>query len=212
MFHAIPPKLSRRQSLQRLAGIGLALTSGVVTGALSGCAEPLPAPNRPPLSYSHLGQLEFDVSDLQVVSEYHAPLMRPNVEHEMPVSPQQALERWANDRIATVGASGTARFIILNASVKEVELPRTEGVKGYFTVDQSQRYEARVEVRLEVNSPYRGTNGFVTVSVNRSTTVPEDSSLRDREDTWYRLVQELMIEFDTEMEKAVRARLRGLMY
>lgn len=202
-------KLSRRQSLVRFATVCAALG---VAAAAAGCAQPVPPPSRPPLIYSHLGPLEFDVADLQIVAEYQSPLVRPNVEHEMPVSPQQALERWANDRIATVGSSGVARFIILNASVKEVELQRTDGVKGYFTVDQSERYEARVEVRLEVNSPNRGANGFVNVAVNRSITVPEDASLRQREDTWYKLVQELMVDFDNEMEKSVRARLRGMMY
>ena len=48
---------------------------------------------------------------------------------------------WVHDRLEATGTTRRARARIIDASVKESELPRTKGLTGAFTTDQAQRWD-----------------------------------------------------------------------
>jgi hypothetical protein len=176
---------------------------------LAACQTLAPKQKFPDLTYAHLGALNLNVAALDVVSDYRAPLKKPNVEHLFPTRPEQALERWARDRLKAGGKRGSARFIITRAAVTETSLKLKTGITGAFTTDQAERYDAVIEASLEILGPGGIRKAFASARVIRSRTVPEGISLNDREKMWFSLIESLMKDFNTEMENNIRQNLGG---
>jgi hypothetical protein len=176
---------------------------------LTACQTPAPEQKFPDLTYVHLGALNLNVAALDVVSDYRAPLKKPNVEHLFPTPPEKALERWARDRLKAGGNRGSARFIITQAAVTETSLKLKTGLTGAFTTDQAERYDAVIEATLEIYGPDGIRKAFASARVIRSRTVPEGISLNDREKMWFSLTEALMRNFNTEMENNIRSNLGG---
>jgi hypothetical protein len=138
-----------------------------------------------------------------VVREYASPGVKPNVEHLFPVAPAAAAERWARERLRPVGAEGVAVVKIVQGSVVEVPLPRTQGVRGAFTTDQSERYDAVLEVSIEASRRSDGRRSMVSSRASRSRTVPEDVSLNDREKVWFEMTEALMNDLNAALERQI---------
>jgi hypothetical protein len=173
---------------------------------IAGCASVAPQrPVFPELSYAHLAPLRFDAGKVTVVEEYVAPLKRPNVEHEMPLRPSAAAVRWANDRVKAAGGSArTVRVTVKKAGVVETELPRSTGLRRMFTTEQAQRYDAELELIVEVLSDRGLREGFASAQARRSTTVAEDITLAEREKVYFTLVEQMMADIDRELESNIR--------
>jgi hypothetical protein len=159
----------------------------------------------PEIGFSHLAPLSFDASKVEVVNEYVAPLKRPNVEHEMPLRPAAAAERWAKDRVKAAGnSSRSVRVTVKNARVVESELKRATGLRGMFTTDQAQRYDAELEMLIEVRNDRGFREGSASALSKRSFTVPEGITINDREKEYFKLVEEMMADINRELERSIR--------
>ena len=181
--------------------------AAVLLVAAAGCATPAPAPE-PQLGYAHLGPIRLDVAGIEIVDAYLPPLREPHVEHEFPVSPAEALQRWAQDRLVAAGRERGARFVIRDAAVREVRLPRKKGLRGLFTTDQSERYDGRVAVALEIRSQRSSFRDAIVEAVaERSRTVPEDASVEERERVFLQLTEDLVASLNGEIEKQIAAHL-----
>jgi hypothetical protein len=120
--------------------------------------------------------------------------------------PARALRRWADDRLVAAGAPGRyARFVIQDAKVIETELPRTRGVRGAFTTDQTHRYEVTLAAALEIREE-RGNfrNAFASAKAMRSRTTAENITLNDREKAWHELLEMTMADINTSLERQIR--------
>lgn len=184
----------------------------LLLAVLVAAAAPLApaAAQQPPglgLSFAGKGVMTLDVAEIEVVDEYVPPMKEPNVEHLLPVTPSDAVRLWVQDRLKAGGGSGRARIVIRTASVKETELERTGGIRGWFTKDQSERYEGRLDVEVQVDRPAQGFAGSASVSVTRSTTVAEDVSLAEREKAMLDLVRAMATDLDAQLDAAIRANL-----
>ena len=179
------------------------LASVAVMGG--GCSNPPPRPVYTDIRFS--GEpLRLDVADVLPVEENYKPGFKaPNVEHLFPVVPVRALEFWPRDRLRAAGSRNHARFTILNASVRETELPKTPGLQGTFTREQAQRYDAVIEARLDIVDEARFVSHSTSARVTRSQTVPEGISPNEREKIWYDMTRGLMTEFDQAMEQNIRS-------
>ncbi|WP_119677321.1 hypothetical protein [Indioceanicola profundi] len=149
--------------------------------------------------------ITLDVASIEVDDQYVPPMRDPHVEHVIPVSPAEAVRLWTQDRLRAGGSQGTARVVIRNASVMEEPLERTGGIRGWFTKDQSERYTGRLQVEIVVENG--GFQGTATTNVARSTTVPEDVSLAEREKVMLELVRNLARDLDSQLEPAIRQHL-----
>jgi hypothetical protein len=193
--------MGRRFALLRFAAVAL----GVF--ALGACQSPPPRPTFPELTWTHLAPFRLDVAEIEIVSEYEPTFRPPNVEHLTPALPEGAARRWAEDRIEAAGREGRAKVIIREASIVEVPLALEEGVRGYVTTEQAERYDAVVEVEIEIRGPRGYRDGFAKARAERTRTVPEDITLNERERVWFELTDGLMKDFDAEMSKNIRQHL-----
>lgn len=190
--------MNRREWLKTMVGLAAA-------GAVGAC-ETAPPQRLPELSYKHLEPLRLDVARIDVADEYTAPAAAPHVEHLFPMPPARALRRWADDRLVAAGTPGRyARFVIQDARVIETELPRTRGVRGAFTTDQTHRYELTLAAALEIREE-RGNfrNAFASAKAMRSRTTAEGITLNEREKAWHELLEMTMADLNTSLERQIR--------
>ena len=167
----------------------------VLALGLAACETPAPVQKLPELTYTHLGPLRLNVARIEVVSQYRPPLQAPNVEHLFPTSPLKAVRHWARDRLKAVGRSGTARLVVKKASAVETSLQKKTGLKATFTKQQSHRYDLDLEATIEMPT------GRATARATRFTTIREDASINERDRIWFDLTENLMRDFNAEMEK-----------
>ncbi|WP_334130352.1 hypothetical protein [Sneathiella sp.] len=190
-----------------MAGIKrfLIAVSLLMTGVLAGCVQAPPQPSYPDITFQHLRPIYLDVGEIRIVDEFRAPLQRPHVEHELPVSINHAIRNWVSDRLKTTGNSAAVAIVtIRDASALEKELDKAAGLRGLVTKSQSELYEFHALVEVKVNE-ISGAYAVATAEVTRSKSVPEGITLNEREKMYYTQVNALMQAFDQEMEKNIRA-------
>lgn len=175
--------------------------------ALTACNTPPPEQKLPDLGYALTPPVRLNVRAVEVIWSYQPPYKAPNVDHLFSTPPGRAAERWANDRLKPEGAQGLARFFIRNASVIQTRLKTTSGVPGLFKTEQSDRYDAVLEVELRVQDDVGVKDGVVTARAAVSQTVPEDITLNDLEKMWFGMTETLMRELNKQLEANIQAHL-----
>ena len=167
------------------------------------CTVPPPQTEFPEITYQHRPAIRFDVSEVVVERAYAPPLDEPHVDHLMPNPPVTLAIQWAQDRLAAVGQADRLVFRIVDASVVETELHSDESLQDMFTVSQSERYDARLAVEVELVENGGFSRSLVKTEAERSVTLPEDSSLHEREKVWFKLSEAVMNDLDAELEKSL---------
>jgi hypothetical protein len=176
--------------------------------SLVGCNTPPPQQKLPEITYAEMALIRLDVRAVEVIWSYAPPYKAPNVDHLFAVPPGRAAERWANDRLKPEGSQGLARFIIRNASVVQTRLKTTGGVSGLFKAEQSDRYDAVLEVELRLQDSSGLKDGVVSARATATQTVPENITLNDLEKTWFGMTESLMRELNKQLEANIRAHLQ----
>jgi len=193
------PKLMRKFVIVMVTAV---LWTGAVT------AQDEPVRPFPPMTFSG-SDLLFDAAALFVSSTFEPSLTPPHVEHLAPVSPEAALRQWASDKLAVTGTgTSTIELAIGEAVLLEEPLNVTEGVSGWFRKDQAAKYTARLAATLRINQA-NGASASASASVWRSTTVEEDTELADLEIVWFRLIEQVVNDFQASLEPQVRSQMAG---
>lgn len=179
--------------------------------AVAGCETPVNQRSFPEQTFQHLPPISLDVREINIIHLFEPPLKAPHIEHEMPVPPHIAVERWVVDRLRATGTSGRAVVTIRDASVVEARLKRLGGIKGTFTTEQSERYDAKVEVVIEATDGKGLRSANAVAASLRNRTVPENATLRERRTLWYELTEKLMSDFDRTFESQIRKHLAAFL-
>lgn len=191
--------------MKRLPALAAVFAAAVF---VSGCANEVQKPGFPQISFAHLQPISLNVARVEVENRYVSPATRPNVEHEFPVSPAAAASNWGRDRLRAVGQSGTARVIVRRASVVEVPLKRSTGLKGAFTRDQSERYDAIIDMLVEVRDAQGNVRVSAESTAKRSRSVSENISLNEREKVWFSMTEAMMADLNTSLENQIRIHMK----
>src|SRR5271166_2639491 len=180
------------------------LVSFVLAGVLIGCDTPATRPVFPDIRFTDLPKLRLDVAAIDLQDEFKPTFQAPDVEHLFPVSPQHAMENWVHDRLVATGTTRRARVRLIDARVKEVELPKTPGITGMVTTDQAERYDATLEMSVDI----LGDRGFpersISAKATRSQSVAEGITPNERDQAWYAMTKQVMSDLNQELEKQMR--------
>jgi len=196
---------TRRSVILMAVGLG---GSGLVAG-ISGCAHPPERPAFPDLSFAQKPPFLFRAQRVEVRSQYRRPNSLPNVEHLMPLAPDRAAGLWADDRLQANGeGDALVRFTVHDASVVETRLRVERGLSGLLKTEQAESYFAQLEATVELVDDITGVSlGEAHAKVWRSQTVPEDATINEREETWFALVESLILAFDTALSAQILTHL-----
>jgi hypothetical protein len=175
---------------------------------LAACDTP---PNRQPfptLTFQDRPSLRLDVAQVEIVEAYKAPGSPPHVDHLFPQKPADVAAAWGRDVLRAAGERGMATYTVVDASATETALPRATGMSQMFRTEQSDRYDLRIEVKLEVGNPLLASTGYVIATATRSQTVAEDMTLNEREAVWFQMTESAMRELDKKLEAEIRDKLQ----
>ena len=171
--------------------------------ALSGCTTPPPVRNLDTISFSERPPIRLDVREIEIQRAYQPPSVAPNVDHMFPVPPAAGAQLWAAERLRAAGPLRRARFIVLEAPVIEIPLARSDDLTATFTIEQSERYEARLVTELQILAEDDRIEASVTVEVTHSRTVPENLTLNERVEVWHEMTRSLLDEMDRQLEATI---------
>ncbi len=171
--------------------------------ALSACATPPSVRNLDTISYSERPPIRLDVREIEIQRAYQPPNAAPNVDHLFPVPPAAGAQLWAADRLKAAGLLRRARFIVREAPVIEVPLARSGGLTGAFTIEQSERYEARLVAELQILAEDGRVEASVTVEVTHHRSVPENVTLNERVQVWHEMTRNLLDEMDRQLDATI---------
>lgn len=190
---------SRRSFLS----VALLLTGGLPL--IAACTPPPPpSPDYTQIGFGHRSPLRLNVARVVFRDESRQPREAPEVGHLFPDPPATVVERWVRDRLQAVGSTGEIEAVLREASVTETTLPRSSGLRGLVTREQSERYDARIALTLRARNARGEPDGSVEVRLERSTTVRENLGRGERTAIWHRLMEEMARSLDEEMERAIR--------
>jgi hypothetical protein len=94
--------------------------------------------------------------------------------------------------------------VVSNASIIETPLKVTSGVRGWFTTDQAARYDATIEVEVQIRDAGGVQRAFTRAKAERSRSVPENASIIDRERVLFDLVEATTTDINTELDRGIR--------
>lgn len=194
--------------MRRRKSVLSAVFAAAAALGVMGC-EPPQLSAYPEITFAHQQRIGLNIESVEAVMTYAPPLRHPNIEHFMPGKPLDSAKNWAADRIRPAGPGGKAVFTVTELSVKEVPLEIETGITGVLTTDQSERYEAVLQARIELVSAAGTERGEVMARAERFITVPEDATLNERDEVLFKLAEDLLADFNIEMEENIRAHLGG---
>lgn len=174
---------------------------------LTSCAPSVQLPGPVGLAYLAAKPLHLKVSRVEVVKKYQSSSTFPHVENDFPMPPVAMIQQWVQDRLLPVGDTGYAIVTIEEASVIEKPLQGTKGFKGLFTVDQSEQYDAKMSVKIEIFDDTGNSRGFAYARAQGSRTVAENYTLGQRRKVWIVMMEKIMNNLDEELNRNMRAYL-----
>ena len=184
--------------------ISLALFAALLTA----CAPSAELPDPIGLAYLENKPLRLNVARVEVIKKYQSSSTPPHVENNFPVPPVAMIQQWVQDRLLPVGKCGYATVTIEDASVIETSLQGTPGFKGMFTVDQSERYDASMSVKIEIFDDLGNLKNFAYARTKGSRTVGENLTLGQRRKVWIIMMEKIMNSLDAELDLNVRSYLK----
>ena len=181
-----------------LAVLGLSLAGAA-------CSTPLEKSILPEITFEGQPKLTFAASSVETILEYQPTAQPPHIELAIPQPPASVATRWTRDRIALDNSQqNRVTVIVKKASVTEVDLKKTPGLRGSFTEDQVARFDTEVEMAVEVRDARGFRVGEATASARRSNSMGEKATLNDRDRLIHALVRETMMAVNRELERNIR--------
>ena len=173
----------RRAMLRRNGALVPAL---LVTTILAGCdgSPPPPPQNFPAVHYDYLTPLRLNVADVEVEDGSSPP--DGDLAGRSPVKPAQAMQQMAHDRLIAAGGSGTATFVVTEASITRTDNGITE----------------HLAARLEISNAGGGHAGFAEAHVTRTETPGNGEPAGPA--SLYELTRQAMEDMNVEFEYQVR--------
>lgn len=184
------------------------ITLTFLAALLTACAPSAELPAPVGLTYLENKPLCLNVARVEVIKKYQSSSTPPHVENNFPVPPVAMIQQWVQDRLLPVGKCGYATVTIEDASVIETPLSGTPGFKGMFTVDQSERYDASMSVKIEIFDDLGNLKNFAYARTKGSRSVGENLTLGQRRKVWIVMMEKIMNNLDAELDLNARTYLK----
>ena len=175
---------------------------------LAACTSAPPTPSFTPIGFGQYPSMKVNAPRVDVQEDYVSPLAPPHVEYEMPVRPVELVRGWVRDRLRPIGASGTFRVVIKDASVVAEKLKTKGGIQGALTTQQGTNLIAKISVEIVYEQPSQGTSSSTSVNIFRTQTLAEDASINDRDNAYYQLAKDLAADLNQQLETNINQNMR----
>jgi hypothetical protein len=178
---------------------------------LAACADEARPPVTPlTLDYTRLGKIVLAVNDVSVAQSgalSGAPIDKQSFADLKPQLADAAY-RWGYDRLQAGGGQGRAQLVITKASITRTLMQPVGGFEALFRRDAGEKWVAQLGAELRVAGAANDFSGVASAYVTRSTTLPENASAGERENTYRRLLLAMIDDLNLRMEKSIREYLQ----
>ncbi|MBX7197934.1 MAG: hypothetical protein K1X51_01000 [Rhodospirillaceae bacterium] len=166
-----------------------------------------------PLRFADATMFSTDAVALSINIEARPPKEYPHVMYRAPFTFEQAVKAWAAARFNLSGNSvNTLRVTLKEGDITEKLLPKTGGIKGWFTKDQAAEYDARLAVEVAVIDP----NGKSVASAEgkswQTQTVTEGATEDDKRKVWADMIKATFDNMDAELLPRMRSTMSGYLH
>jgi len=176
-----------------------------IAATVAACSGPMEKSILPEITFTDQPKITFAASSVETILEYQPTAQPPHIELAIPQPPASVATRWTRDRIALDNSQqNRVTVVIKKASVTEVDLKKTPGLRGSFTEDQIARFDTEVELAVEVRDARGFRVGEASASARRSNSMSEKATLNDRDRLIHALVRETMMDVNRELERNIR--------
>ena len=139
------------------------------------------------------------VNDVQIKSEIMKYDRLPHIEEKLPISPEDALTKWADHRFygADKLAHTTAVITIHNAYMTQQD----DKGKNWYTLDNDA-----YKLTYEVNMAFMQNDNILyqhTVTGWESSSLPQRSSMADKEAVWQKMMNAMIHKVNKQLTEAV---------
>lgn len=120
---------------------------------------------------------------------------------------QAATRGYLNTRLAAAGGPSSARATILEATVVEERRPAGSSLGAPFRNTPDATLKGRVEVKLAIVGANGTELGFASAKVERARSLPNVSTVPEREQMAQDMIREMVQELDRALTSSVRQNL-----
>jgi hypothetical protein len=169
------------------------MLAAVAVMSVAACASSAPPmESLPPMSFADGQPFVLNVARIEIVSQFQTPSTAPHIELQVPVSPENAIRRWVQDRLQPRGTTGTLRVVIKNASATETALPQSDSGANVFGNQPQTKVDVAVDVSLEILDDRQMVTAEVSAQAARAETLITDLKLNARDRILYNMVREVV--------------------
>lgn len=166
--------------------------------SLAACAAPVDPPAT--IGFADRPPLVLDV--VAIETEDRRPPAENGVDRLFPQPPAEVVRAWVRDRLRASGSGGTLRVTLRTARVTETPVEPAGGVRALFSPER--RYEAVVDLSLEIADASGARRSRVTTTLRRARTVSDNVSVNEREAIWHEMARALGETLDRTLETEIR--------
>ncbi len=139
------------------------------------------------------------VSEVKIVSKAQQYDRMPHIEKTLPVTPEQVLIEWAENRFKAADLSSEA-VAVVTIQTADMTQQDEKGANWYTLDNDSYKLSYRVEFAIEKHGEtlYRyDTEGW------ESSSLPQRSSLADKEKTWLKMMNTMILKITQKITYAI---------
>ncbi len=149
-------------------------------------------------------EIPLAVRAVKVVSDVQQYDRMPHIEKTLPLTPEQALTEWAENRFMAADSSASAEAVI---TIQTAEMTQQEekGANWYTLDNDAYKLSYRVEFAIEK----RGKTLYrYDVDGWESSSLPQRSSLADKEKTWLKMMNAMIRKVNQQITHSIPATFR----
>ena len=177
---------------------------------LSACGSSLEPAAPTHITFAADMVLNVDATSVYVEFASASPREYPHVGYRSPVTFEDAVKNWVDSRFELTGKTVNAlRVTVKEADITEELLPVKTGFTGAFKKEQAAKYEAKLEVRLQIVDPIGKVVASASSEAWNTHTVPEDATETDKQIVWVEMVKKAFDSLDQGLIPQVRQSMRA---
>jgi hypothetical protein len=161
----------------------------------------------PQLDYQNISALYVSAGSVDVITQFRPTLESSKAAAAFTTRPEDALNRYAVQRLKAQGGEGTLRFTIEDATVKHAVVDPDNSVMKWADVGKQDRYDLNIRVGLSKIEGDNRKSANAVLEMERFITVPQSFSIAKREKTLRDFMQKVVGEMDGMVTTALRDRL-----
>jgi hypothetical protein len=176
----------------------------IIIFILAACSQPA---SLQPVQLNFSGSAyRLNVAEIAIAEEYVSSHHLPHVEYASEVLPADTIKKWIESRLNTAGSANQLEVVIKDASIIKKDVPKAKsGLEGFFTKEQTEEYEGRMEVSLKIYSekstlPVAHTEAIV----HQLLSLREDATAFDRKNLYNQMTTDLIQALDRELSNNIQ--------